>query len=85
MRSAEAVFWCVRDCSRLETIANVAAGYYSSMGEESIGAFLKTTSIGSSVLYVVRKADSLSRMRRLPRCLYCASLERGRRETHCIY
>ena len=42
MRNAEAVFWCVRDCSNLETLAIVAAEYCSSMVEESIGAFLKT-------------------------------------------
>ena len=49
VRSTEAVFWCVRDCSQLEAIASVAPGYYSSVQEASIGAFLKTSRIGSSV------------------------------------
>ena len=74
MRITEAVFWCVKDCSRLETLASVAAEYYSSVEEESIGAFLKLSRIGSSVLFAACNADSLCRMCRLPSCLYSASL-----------
>ena len=74
MRNTEAVFWCVKDCSRLETSASMAAEYASSVEKQSIGAFLKTSRIGSSVLFAACKADSLYRMRRLPSCLYSASL-----------
>ena len=72
MRSAEAVFWCVRDCSRLAAKTSVTAGYYSSVEGTSIGASLKTSRIGLSVLYAVRKADFL---RRIPSCLYRVSLD----------
>ena len=43
VRNAEAVFWCIRHCSRLAILASVVAKYCSSVEEESIRAFLKTS------------------------------------------
>ena len=45
--------------SRLETLSSLVAVCCSSEVEESIGAYLKTSIIGSSVLFAEPKADSL--------------------------